>query len=110
MGVVERIADRIAVIYAGRVAEIGPVEQVMTAPRHPYTQGLMGATPQASAGKARLHQIPGAMPRLGALPSGCAFHPRCPRTQDKCLINPGPTLAADNGQAACWYPGPEEDA
>ncbi|MBM7068157.1 ABC transporter ATP-binding protein [Actibacterium sp. 188UL27-1] len=104
MGVIAETADRVAVMYAGRLAEIGPVRDVLTAPHHPYTRGLMGATPLASQGKARLHQIPGAMPRLDALPDGCAFHPRCDCVQGKCRQNPAPDLAADAGRSACWYP------
>ena len=104
MGVIAEAADRVAVMYAGRLVELGPVEQVLKAPRHPYTDGLVGSMPMASAGKERLRQIPGAMPRLSSLPDGCAFHPRCPVAQDQCSQNPGPTLAADNGRAACWFP------
>ena len=104
MGVIAETADRVAVMYAGRLAELGPVRDVISAPRHPYTAGLMGSTPLASKGKRRLHQIPGAMPRLGALPIGCAFHPRCERAQDKCHSDPGPRLATCGGHAACWYP------
>lgn len=107
MGVIAEAADRVAVMYAGKLAELGPVRDVLTRPRHPYTDGLMGSTPLASRGKARLHQIPGAMPRLDALPSGCAFHPRCPYAQDKCGADPGPTLADGNG-AACWFPLPHD--
>ena len=110
MGVIAETADRVAVMYAGRLAELGPVREVLGNPRHPYTEGLMGATPAASAGRARLHQIPGAMPRLGALPTGCAFHPRCPKAQQACRVEPGPTLAADGGRAACWFPVGEADA
>lgn len=104
MGVIAEAATRVAVMYAGRLAEIGPVDQVVTRPQHPYTDGLMGSTPTASAGQTRLRQIPGAMPRLGALPDGCAFHPRCPRVQDICKREPGPTLADGGGRAACFFP------
>ena len=104
MGVIAEAADRVAVMYAGRLAELGPVREVLTAPHHPYTDGLMGSTPLASKGKRRLHQIPGSMPRLGALPDGCAFHPRCPGAQDRCRRNPTPTLSACDGRAACWFP------
>jgi peptide/nickel transport system ATP-binding protein len=103
MGVIAEAADRVAVMYAGRLAELGPVRDVITDPRHPYTFGLMGSTPLASKGLARLHQIPGSMPRLGRLPTGCAFHPRCPRVAEPCRVDPGPTIAAD-GRAACWFP------
>lgn len=104
MGVIAETADRVAVMYAGKLAELGPVRDVITSPRHPYTDGLMGSTPLASKGKTRLHQIPGNMPRLGQLPDGCAFHPRCPYTQAKCLENPGPRLKTCDGRAACWFP------
>jgi peptide/nickel transport system ATP-binding protein len=104
MGVIAEAADRVAVMYAGRLAELGAVRDVVQRPHHPYTDGLMGSTPLASRGLTRLRQIPGAMPRLGKLPQGCAFHPRCPKAQDRCRANPGPTLQADAGRAACWYP------
>ncbi|WOI56862.1 ABC transporter ATP-binding protein [Palleronia sp. LCG004] len=104
MGVIAETADRVAVMYAGRLVELGPVREVLGNPRHPYTEGLMGSTPAASAGRARLHQIPGAMPRLGHLPKGCAFHPRCPKAQNDCMRDPGPTLATCDGRAACWHP------
>lgn len=104
MGVIAEAADRVAVMYAGRLAEIGPVADVLGAPRHPYTVGLMGSTPGASRGQRRLTQIPGAMPRLGALPQGCAFHPRCPRRGLNCDVDPAPGLEADGGRAACWFP------
>lgn len=103
MGVIAEAADRVAVMYAGKLVELGPVRDVLTTPRHPYTHGLMGSTPLASRGKDRLHQIPGAMPRLDALPDGCAFHPRCPHTQNRCKTDPVPTLSDGKG-AACWFP------
>ena len=104
MGVIAETADKVAVMYAGRTAELGPVREVLTRPRHPYTEGLMGSAPLASLGQTRLRQIPGNMPRLGALPQGCAFHPRCNRAQTACRRDLGPTLAADEGRAACWFP------
>ena len=102
MGVIAEAADRVAVMYAGRLAELGPVREVLTAPEHPYTHGLMASTPLASMGQRRLHQIPGSMPRLTMMPEGCAFHPRCPRAQDKCRHDPGPSM--NDGRAACWFP------
>jgi len=90
------------VMYAGRLAELGPVRDVLTEPQHPYTHGLMASTPLASMGKTRLHQIPGAMPRLDAVPDGCAFNPRCPYATDKCRQSPVPRVT--DGRAACWYP------
>lgn len=104
MGVIAEAADRVAVMYAGRLAELGPVREVLTQARHPYTAGLMASTPLASRGQKRLRQIPGAMPRLGALPDGCAFNPRCEYAQDKCRRNPPPRLDTCDGRAACWFP------
>ena len=101
MGVIAEAADRVAVMYAGRLAELGPVRDVLTEPQHPYTHGLMASTPLASQGKARLHQIPGSMPRLTNVPDGCAFNPRCPYAQDKCRAAPTPKM---DGRAACWFP------
>jgi len=77
MGVIAETADRVAVMYAGRIAEIGPVREVIKAPLHPYTRGLMGSIPSLTHDSDRLVQIPGSMPRLTAIPSGCPFHPRC---------------------------------
>lgn len=108
MGVIAEAADRVAVMYAGKLVELGPVRDVLTTPRHPYTEGLMGSTPLASRGKARLHQIPGAMPRLDSLPDGCAFHPRCPYVQESCRKPPAPAL--DAGGAACWFPRTDAEA
>ncbi|WP_432817235.1 ABC transporter ATP-binding protein [Sulfitobacter sp. JB4-11] len=102
MGVIAEATDRVAVMYAGRLAELGPVRDVLTRPQHPYTHGLMASTPLASAGKDRLHQIPGAMPRLDAVPPGCAFNPRCPRASERCRAAPAPKV--ENGHAACWHP------
>jgi oligopeptide/dipeptide ABC transporter ATP-binding protein len=82
LGVVAQVAERIAVMYAGRIVEQGPVHEVLTAPRHPYTQGLLGASPTLKRG--RLHPIPGSVPQLTALPSGCAFEPRCTLRRSEC--------------------------
>lgn len=101
MGVIAEAADRVAVMYAGRLIEIGPVRDVLTRPRHPYTDGLVGSMPAASLGRARLRQIPGAMPRLTDLPTGCAFHPRCDRARAQCHAARLPPM--DQG-AACWFP------
>ncbi|HRM69658.1 MAG TPA: ABC transporter ATP-binding protein, partial [Thauera phenylacetica] len=84
MGVIAETADRVAVMYAGRVVEIGPVDEVVRAPAHPYTRGLMGAIPVLGAEVERLVQIDGAMPRLDAIPPGCAFHPRCTAAFARC--------------------------
>ncbi|WP_227272392.1 ABC transporter ATP-binding protein [Roseobacter weihaiensis] len=102
MGVIAEAADRVGVMYAGRLVELGAVRDVLTAPQHPYTHGLMASTPLASQGKARLHQIEGAMPRLNKVPEGCPFHPRCAYARDKCRVAPGPKIA--DGRTACWFP------
>ncbi|MEM6488966.1 MAG: ABC transporter ATP-binding protein [Pseudomonadota bacterium] len=101
MGVIAEAADRVAVLYAGRLAEIGPVAELVTRPLHPYTEGLLASTPMATPPGQRLNQIPGAMPRLDAVPDGCAFHPRCPFAEASCRAHPAPTVAACGGRAAC---------
>src|SRR5262245_39875234 len=105
MGVIAETADRVAVMYAGRVAEIGPVREVIRAARHPYTAGLMGSIPKirtGTGGRARLVQIEGAMPRLNAIPKGCAFNPRCPKTFERCRAErPEPRPTGPN-LTACW--------
>jgi peptide/nickel transport system ATP-binding protein len=101
MGVIAETADRVAVMYSGRLAEIGPVAQVVKHPRHPYTTGLMGSIPVIGADPGRLTQIEGAMPRLTDIPPGCAFHPRCPRAMPRCAaIRPEPR-PVDGGRVAC---------
>ena len=106
MGVIAETADRVAVMYAGRIAEIGPVREVLQAPRHPYTAGLMGSIPKLGAGagkrRARLVQIDGAMPRLNAIPPGCAFNPRCPQRIARCAAERPDLVAAGSNRAACW--------
>lgn len=84
MGVIAETADRVAVMYAGRVIEIGPVDEVLSRPKHPYTRGLMGSIPALGARVERLAQIDGAMPRLNAIPQGCAFNPRCLDAGPRC--------------------------
>src|SRR5690348_16804038 len=84
MGVIAETADRVAVMYAGRIAEIGPVQAVIHDPQHPYTAGLMGSIPAVGDEVESLPQIEGSMPRLDAIPPGCAFNPRCPRSFDRC--------------------------
>jgi peptide/nickel transport system ATP-binding protein len=102
MGVIAETCDRVAVMYAGRVAEIGPVQRVIHAPAHPYTAGLMGAIPAIDRDRERLVQIDGAMPRLDAIPSGCAFHPRCPRVMPRCHHERPELMDAGQTRAACW--------
>ena len=102
MGVIAETAQRVAVMYAGRIVEIGPVREVIHAPRHPYTVGLMGSIPRISAEQTKLAQIDGAMPRLNAIPPGCAFNPRCPRRFERCLLERPALLQAGASRAACW--------
>jgi peptide/nickel transport system ATP-binding protein len=102
MGVIAETCDRVAVMYAGRVAEIGPVHEVINQPAHPYTRGLMACIPDMSVDRERLHQIDGAMPRLNAIPPGCAFNPRCDRVFDRCRSQRPDLLPAGATRAACW--------
>ncbi len=102
MGVIAETCDRVAVMYAGRVAEIGPVHQVINQPAHPYTTGLMAAIPDITVDRERLHQIDGAMPRLNAIPPGCAYNPRCPRAFERCVVERPDLLEAGATRAACW--------
>ena len=102
MGVIAETCDRVAVMYAGRVAEIGPVHEVIHSPAHPYTAGLMGSIPAMDEDRERLQQIEGAMPRLQAIPSGCAFHPRCAQAMAKCHTQRPDLMPRGATQAACW--------
>jgi peptide/nickel transport system ATP-binding protein len=102
MGVIAETADRVAVMYAGRIVEIGPVAAVIRQPAHPYTDGLMASIPSLEHRVNRLRQIDGAMPRLDSIPPGCRFHPRCPRAFDRCLVEQPELMAAGATQAACW--------
>jgi peptide/nickel transport system ATP-binding protein len=102
MGVIAETCDRVAVMYAGRIAEIGPVHEVINQPAHPYTMGLMAAIPDITVDRERLYQIDGSMPRLNAIPSGCAYHPRCPRVFDRCVSQRPDLLHAGATEAACW--------
>src|SRR5690606_7144914 len=102
MGVIAETADRVAVMYAGRVAEIGPVARVIGAPQHPYTRGLMDSIPSIHRSTEYLAQIDGSMPRLNAIPSGCAFNPRCPQRMPRCITDRPELLPAGDSRAACW--------
>ena len=102
MGVIAETADRVAVMYAGRVVEIGPVADVIHKPQHPYTIGLMGSIPEFESKRDRLIQIDGAMPRLDAIPQGCAFNPRCTQVFDKCKTTRPNLMPAGATSAACW--------
>lgn len=108
MGVIAETADRVVVLYAGRIAEIGPVKDVIRDAKHPYTQGLMGSIPSLTTELERLVQIPGSMPRLSAIPPGCPFNPRCPKVFDRCLVERPAPLRSGTRDVACWlYDGKE---
>ncbi len=102
MGVIAETADRVAVMYAGRVVEIGPVRTIIAEPHHPYTTGLMQSIPRIGQRRDRLRQIDGAMPRLTEIPPGCAFNPRCPEAFDRCRHDRPDLLPALGSDAACW--------
>jgi peptide/nickel transport system ATP-binding protein len=101
MGVIAEAADRVAVMYSGRIAEIGPVREVVRQPLHPYARGLMGAIPTLESAADRLTQIPGSMPRLSAIPRGCAFNPRCPSVFERCRIERPEPLLQQGRRVAC---------
>lgn len=102
MGVIAETCDRVAVMYAGRIVEIGPVQQVIHHPAHPYTRGLMGSIPAMDEDRERLAQIDGAMPRLNSIPPGCAFNPRCALVMPRCREERPDLLDAGATRAACW--------
>jgi peptide/nickel transport system ATP-binding protein len=102
MGVIAETADRVAVMYAGRIAEVGPVKTVVKQPKHPYTVGLMGAIPMVGHDVERLTQIEGSMPRLTDIPTGCSFNPRCPKVFDRCRTDRPDLMSAGETEAACW--------
>jgi peptide/nickel transport system ATP-binding protein len=101
MGVIAETTDRVGVLYAGRLAEIGNTREVLTDPKHPYTRGLVESTPRIDSNSFQktLFQIPGSMPKLDAMPSGCAFHPRCEFSSDICTKKIPPML---RNRSACW--------
>jgi peptide/nickel transport system ATP-binding protein len=102
MGVIAETADRVAVMYAGRIVEIGPVRTIIDRPSHPYTVGLMASIPRTSGRRGRLQQIDGSMPRLTAIPPGCPFNPRCPQAFERCQVERPELMPAKETLAACW--------
>ena len=102
MGVIAETADRVAVMYAGRIVEVGPVRAVVRHAKHPYTQGLMGSIPVIGRDLDRLVQIEGTMPRLTEIPPGCPFHPRCPAAFERCRRERPELMPVEGGAAACW--------
>jgi peptide/nickel transport system ATP-binding protein len=110
MGVIAETADRVAVMYAGRIAEIGPVKDVIKDAKHPYTKGLMGSIPVVGHDLERLSQIEGSMPRLTEIPKGCAFNPRCPHAFDRCRTERPDLIPTGSTMAACWLHEPAAEA
>ncbi len=104
MSVVAQVCDRVAVLYAGRVAEEGPVGPIFAAPAHPYTAALIGCIPQEDMAKGSLTGIPGTVPSAMTFPEGCRFHPRCPRASAACRASQPPILARGEGRVACHHP------
>jgi peptide/nickel transport system ATP-binding protein len=102
MGVIAEISDRVAVMYAGRLVEVGSVRDVVKHPKHPYAKGLMGSIPSLHHRAEALIQIEGSMPRLTEIPAGCAFHPRCPHAFDRCQKERPDLLDTKPTKAACW--------
>ena len=102
MGVIAETAHRVAVMYAGRIVEIGAVREVVANPRHPYTRGLMDSIPRVGGRRDRLRQVDGTMPRLNEIPPGCPFNPRCPEVLDRCRQQRPDLLPAAGTDAACW--------
>ena len=107
MGVIAETADRVAVMYSGRIAEIGPVQDVIKGAHHPYTHGLMGSIPKIGHDVERLTQIDGSMPRLTEIPRGCAFNPRCGDAGHRCLSERPILEPAGASQVSCWKYDPE---
>jgi peptide/nickel transport system ATP-binding protein len=106
MGVIAEIADRVAVMYASRIVEVGPVRDVVKAPLHPYTKALMDSIPRLDAVVDRLVQIPGSMPGLTAIPKGCAFHPRCSHAFSRCVTKRPNLSLQGRSEVACWLHTP----
>jgi peptide/nickel transport system ATP-binding protein len=105
LAVLAGLADRIAVMYAGRIVEAGPVEEVLTHPLHPYTRGLIASVPSRNRRGARLAQIAGMAPRITELPRGCAFRPRCERAREDCGAGEIPrSFPAPGRELRCIHP------
>ncbi|MDB5363344.1 MAG: transporter ATP-binding protein [Rhodospirillales bacterium] len=106
LGVVAEFADRVVVLYAGRVAETAPVKALFRAPAHPYTQGLLASIPPLDGPLAQPRPIPGSVPALADMPGGCRFHPRCAVAIDRCAVVQPPFFPLDPGhETACWLAG-----
>jgi oligopeptide/dipeptide ABC transporter ATP-binding protein len=102
LGIVAGRADRVAVMYAGRIVEEAPVDRLFHQPGHPYTRGLLASLPRLRGPKAPLAPIPGAVPVPGQWPPGCRFHPRCPQAMARCLTDPPPVPLGPGHTMRCW--------
>ena len=109
LGIVAQFADRVAVMYAGKIVEEAPVEELFESPSHPYTRGLLNSLPKEGSGQ-NLESIPGVVPNPMYLPTGCAFHPRCKEALPQCEREIPPFFKTDAGQVACWLYDPAQDA
>jgi oligopeptide/dipeptide ABC transporter ATP-binding protein len=99
------MCDRVAVMYAGRIVEIGPVRQIFTAPVHPYTRALLDSVPRLGVKTARLTAIEGQPPDLATLAPGCAFAPRCPHVMERCRAEAPPETTVNGRSTRCWLHG-----
>jgi len=104
LGIVGDLADRVAVMYAGQIVELAPAGELLRVPRHPYTRALMNSVPKLGGGRERLQAIGGNVPQLGDFPSGCRFHPRCPKRQADCSTQAPELIEVGPGRRArCPY-------
>ena len=102
LGIVAKMCDKVAVMYAGKIVEQASVRELFDAPKHPYTRALLGSVPKLGS-KEPLYSIPGQPPNPASLPAGCAFHPRCPEAMPRCMTEePGDVNLADGSVARCW--------
>ena len=107
LGIVAKMCDQLAVMYAGRVVEQGPVSRIFNAPAHPYTRALLGSIPRMTDNREHLTAIEGQPPDLASLPPGCSFAPRCPMAFARCRAEAPPEFAVDEGRTArCWLAAP----
>jgi oligopeptide/dipeptide ABC transporter ATP-binding protein len=110
LGIVARMCDKLAVMYAGQIVEAGTVRELFNTPQHPYTKALLGSMPKLGS-KERLSAIPGQPPDLATLPPGCAFHPRCPEALPRCASEAPPAVEVGVGWSArCWLAEPQTSA
>jgi len=107
LGIVAGRADRVAVMYAGRIVETAPTDRLFQHPAHPYTQALLASVPRLTGPLQRLTPIQGTVPNPDAWPAGCRFHPRCPYAFDRCQQQPPVRAVADGHETACWLESPQ---